>query len=79
MSTIKSLFPFSFRASTVKELVITILVYLVADFVCGLIIGFLGSLPIVGFIFAIIGWVLGLYFFVGIVLAVLSYLKVLKD
>ena len=79
MSTIKSLFPFSFRASTVKELVITILVYLVADFVCGLIIGFLGILPIVGFIFAIIGWVLGLYFFVGIVLAVLSYLKVLKD
>ena len=79
MALIKSLFPFSFQSKTLKGLLITILIYIVLDVVCGFIIGLLGKIPLVGFLFAIVGWVLGLYFLVGIVLAVLNFLGVLKD
>ena len=78
MDTIKKLFPYSFKASTVKDLIVTIVVYLIADVVCGFIIGLLGHLPLLGWLFSIVGWLAGIYFFVGIVLAVLNFLGVLK-
>lgn len=79
MALIKSLFPFSFQSKTLKNLLITILIYIVLDVVCGLIVGLLGKIPLVGFLFSIVGWVLGLYFLVGIVLAILHFLGVLKE
>lgn len=79
MALIKSLFPFSFQSRTLKELLITILIYIILDAVCGLIVGLLGKIPLIGFLFAIAGWVLGMYFLVGIVLAILHFLGVCKD
>lgn len=79
MDTIKKRFPFSFRGKTLKDLIITILIYIIADVVCGLVIGLLGAIPLVGILFRLVGWALGLYFFVGIVLAVLAFVGVLKD
>ena len=78
MDTLKKLFPFSFRATDLKSLLITILIYIIADFVCGLVIGILGKLPIIGVIFSIIGAIVGIYFFVAIIIAILDYAKVLK-
>lgn len=78
MDTIKKLFPYSFKANSVKDLIVTIVVYLIADLVCGLVIRLLGGLPLIGWLFGIVGWVAGIYFFVGIVLAVLNFLGVLK-
>lgn len=78
MDTIKKLWPYSFKATDVKALIITIVIYIVADFVCGLVIGLLGKLPLLGFIFSLVGTVLGIYFFVGIVFAVLCFFKILK-
>ena len=78
MDTIKKLFPYSFKASSVKDLIITLVVYLIADLICGVVIGLLGKLPLVGWLFGIVGWIAGIYFFVGIVLAVLNFLGVLK-
>uniref|UniRef100_UPI004055BA0E hypothetical protein n=1 Tax=Agathobacter sp. TaxID=2021311 RepID=UPI004055BA0E len=79
MYLIKRLFPISFSACDIKSLAITILIYLVADFICGCIIGFFGKLPLIGFVFSIIGWIAGIYFFAGIVIAVLNFLGVLKN
>ena len=79
MALIKGLFPFSFQSGTLKELLITILIYIILDAVCGLIVGLLGKIPLIGFLFAIVGWVLGMYFLVGIVLAILHFLGVCKD
>ena len=79
MDTIKKLFPLSFGKNTVKDLVIAILIYIVLDIVCGFVIGLLGKLPLIGWLFGLVGAVAGIYFFVGIVIAVLAYLKVLKD
>lgn len=78
MDTIKKVFPYSFKASSVKDLIVTIIVYLIADLVCGFVIGLLGKLPLIGWLFGIVGWLAGIYFFVGIVIAVLNFLGVFK-
>lgn len=78
MDMIKKFWPISLKAVDVKSLVITIVICLVADFVCGLVIGLLSAIPLIGVIFSIIGWVAGIYFLVAIVLAILNFLGVLK-
>lgn len=78
MATIKKLFPLSFKTANIKELLITLLIYIVADFVCGLVIGLLGHLPLIGILFGLIGWIAGIYFFVGIIIAILNFLGVFK-
>lgn len=78
MDLLKKLFPFSFVAKDVQPLVISIIVYLVADIVLGVLIGLLASLPIIGVIFTIVGSLLGLYVTVGLVLTVLYFAKVIK-
>ena len=79
MDIIKKLWPWALKAADVKSLVITIVVCIVADFVCGLVIGLLSAIPLIGVLFSIVGWVVGVYFLVGIVLAVLNFLGVLKN
>ena len=79
MAALKKYFPLSFRITDLKELLIAIAIYIVADVVCGFVIGLLGKIPLIGFLFSLIGWVAGIYFFVGIVLAVLHHFKLLKE
>ena len=76
MQFVRTYFPLSFRGPSLKDMLISILIYIVLDIVCGLIIGLLGALPLIGWLFAIVGWVAGIYFFVGIIIAVLNFLKV---
>ena len=78
MDKLKKIFPYSFGAAGVKALVIKIVVYIVVGFVVGLVLGLLGAIPLLGIIFRIIGWVVDIYCLVGIILAVLDYMKVLK-
>ncbi|MBR4027817.1 MAG: hypothetical protein IKJ01_09790 [Lachnospiraceae bacterium] len=75
---LRKIFPYSFRANDIKGLVITILLYMVADFICGLIVSFLGGLPLVGIAFRLIGWIAGVYFCVATILAVLNYFGAIK-
>ena len=79
MDMIKKIFPYSFGVKDVTNLAIKIAVYLVVGVIVGLLCGIIGLIPILG---PIIGWlvggVVGLYNLAGIVIAVLSYLKVLK-
>lgn len=78
MDMLKKLFPYSLKATDIKSLVIIVVIYLAAGFLWKLITGLLSAIPVVGIIFSILGWVAGVYFFVGIVLAVLNFLGVLK-
>lgn len=78
MDMLKKYFPRSFKGSSLKDLIVTVIVYLIADVICGFAIGMLGKLPLLGWLFTIAGSLLGIYFFVGIVLAVLNFLGVLK-
>ena len=72
MDMLKKVFPYSFGAAAVMDLVIKVIVYLVASAVLGWV---LGLIPLLG---GILGWVIGLYCTVGWILAILDYLKVLK-
>ena len=79
MDTLKKLFPFSFRPlKGLTDLIIAVILLIVADAVCGVVIGLLSHLPLIGWIIGLVGGLLGLYFFVSIVLIILNYLKVLK-
>ena len=78
MDMIRKVFPYSLGAKEVKELVIKILVYLVAGIIIGALIGVLAKIPVLGLIFSLVGAIVDLYCFVGIILAVLDYMKVLK-
>ena len=72
MDLLKKVFPFSFGAADIANLIIKILVYLVAGAVLGWIIGLI---PLVGDLLA---GLVGLYCTAGLIIAILDYLKVLK-
>ena len=79
MDLLKTIFPFSFKAKDTVSLVVAIVVYVLFGAVCGLIIGFLAKIPVLGIIFSLLGSVLGLYGLLGLVLAVLVYFNLIKE
>ncbi len=79
MATLKRLFPYSFNAKkTLGALIINIIVYVVVGAIAGALIGILAGIPIVGLIVGIVGGLIDLYVFVGALLSILHYLKVIK-
>lgn len=78
MDMVKKYFPQAFKANDVKSLIIALLIYAVIAFVGGLVIGLLGIIPITGFIAGVLGWLLEIYCTIGIILAILVFLKVVK-
>lgn len=78
MNMIKSFFPQAMQAHDVKGLVIAILIYAIANFVVGFVLGLLNNLPLVGFVFGIIGWAVSIYCAVGIIVSILVFLKIVK-
>lgn len=78
MDMIKKFFPHAFKATDVQPFVISLIVYILIDVVCGLVIGILSKIPLVGILFALVGSVVGLYALVGVILSILVFLKVVK-
>ena len=79
MDLLKTFFPISFKyADSVANLIIGILIYLVGGAIAGAVIGFLTGLPLIGWLFGIVGSVLGIYSIAGIVIEVLVFLNILK-
>lgn len=72
MELLKKIFPYSFGAKDITGLIIKIIVYIVASAVLGFVVGLI---PFVG---GLIGSLISLYSTVGLILAFLDYLKVLK-
>ncbi len=79
MDILKKLFPLSFRSKSLKELLISILIYIAINLVGGLVLGLLSVVPLVGFVFAFLNGLLSLYTLVGVVLASLHFWGMLKD
>ncbi len=78
METLKKIFPQAFKAEDVASLIVAILIYILFNVVAGAIIGLLAKLPIVGFVFGVLGSLVGIYATAGIVIAVLVFCKILK-
>ena len=79
MDMLKKLFPLAFGVKKdIVALVINILIHIVVDAVLGIVVSLLAGLPLVGFVFGLIGSVLGLYFLVSLILSILHFLKIVK-
>lgn len=78
MDLLKKIWPHAFGAKDVVGLIITIIIYLLIGVVVGWLIGVLANIPIVNIICGLVGGLLDVYCLVGIILAVLAFLKVLK-
>ena len=78
MDMAKKYFPHAFCAKELNSFIITLVVYILIDVICGFVIGLLAKIKLIGIIFSILGTVVGLYALIGIVLAVLVFLKVIE-
>ena len=78
MDLVKKYFPVSTRANDVMGLVISIVLYLIVIVALSLVGKLIGGIAVIGWLYGIIAWVIGAYCTVGIVLAVLVFLKLLK-
>lgn len=78
METVKKFFPLSTSCSDNESFIRNLIIYVVAVVICALLFSLLGRIPLIGILFGIIGWIVGLYLIVGIVLAVLLYFNILK-
>ena len=78
LDAIKKYFPHAFRVNDVKSLIINLLIYAVIAFVTGIVLGILGIIPIIGFVVGIIGWLVEIYCTVGVILAILVFLKIVQ-
>lgn len=78
MDTIKKYFPHAFKANELKDFIVSLIIYVLIDAICGLVIGFLVNIPIIGILFTILGSLIGLYALIGIVLSILVFVKVVK-
>ncbi len=76
MDKILPLFPLNAKVNKedVMSLVITIVMYVVAAVIFGLVIGLLGSIPVIGILFKIIGLLAEIYVIAGIILSVYTFL-----
>ena len=71
-------FPISARAKDLGGLLVSILIYIVVGFLIGLGLKVLSILPLIDILLSIIGWVVELYIAVGVVVAILVFLKIVK-
>lgn len=78
MDMIKKLFAHAMQANDVKGLIIAVLIYAVVHLVGGFVLGLLDNIPLVGFVFGVLGWVLSIYCAVGIIVAILVFFKIVK-
>ena len=79
MEFLKKFFPRSFsHSNTVAQVIITAIIYLVVGAVASVAIGILSYIPVVNLIVGILGSLVSIYCFVGIVVSILVYLKVIN-
>ena len=75
---LKKYFPRAYKSKDLASFIVSLIIYALIDIVCGVVIGLLAKLPIIGIIFSLLGSLIGLYALVGIILSILVFVKVLK-
>ena len=78
MDILKKFFPDAFRSKDVNSFIVTLLLYGVGSLIVGLVLGLLAKIPLIGIVFSLIGALVGIYALVGIVLAILVFVKVIE-
>ena len=70
--------PFKITEKDVVSFVIQLIIFIVVCAVVGFLIGILAALPLIGIIFSILGGLVELYGFIGIILCILKFLGMVK-
>jgi hypothetical protein len=79
MEMVKKYFPYSFKEKVgLVSLLLQVLIYIVVGAVATAVIGLLANIPVIGIVFGLVCGLIDLYVLVGIVLAVLHYLGIVK-
>ena len=80
MEFLKTLWPtpFKIKPKNLASFLIQLLIFVVIVAGVGILIGVLSGIPIVGWLFGIVGSLIGIYNIVGIVLCILVFADVLK-
>lgn len=80
MDFIKKLWPtpFKIKKGDIASLLIQAIIFLVICAVLGWLIALLAKIPIIGIIFGLIGSLMGVYSFVGLVLCILKFFDIVK-
>ena len=78
MDVIKQLFPLSFKGNDSNACVISVIVYLVAAIIVGVVVAILDFIHVVNILLGAIGTIFGLYCLAGIVFSILNFTKVIK-
>ena len=80
MDFIKRLWPtpFKIKKGDIASLLIQAIIFLVICAVLGWLIALLAKIPIIGIIFGLIGSLMGVYSFVGLVLCILKFFDIVK-
>ena len=79
MEMVKKYFPYSFKEKVgLVSLLLQVLIYIVVGAVATAVIGLLANIPVIGIVFGLVCGLIDLYVLVGIALAVLHYLGIVK-
>ena len=82
MNVFKKFWPHAYKANDVVGLIVAIVIYTLMNLVCGVIGWVIGFVPllggIIGAVWGIVGWLVGIYAAVGVLVALLHFLKILK-
>ena len=78
MDILKKLFPHAFKSTDTTPFVIALVIYVVIGVVGGVVIGLLTGIPLLGWLFVLLGSIVDLYSLGGIVFSILTFTKVLK-
>ncbi len=73
-SFLYDVFPYSFGAYTVKDLIMKLVVYLVVGAVIGVLLKILAKMPVVGLISKIVGGLVELYVLIGVIVLIYNYI-----
>ena len=77
MDLLKKIFPISFKATEKEAFIKALIIYIVADVICG-IIGTLSQIPVIGIVLSLLSFIVGIYATAGVVLSILVFVKVIK-
>ncbi|MBO4218013.1 MAG: hypothetical protein IKX74_03735 [Erysipelotrichaceae bacterium] len=78
MKKISKFFPLNDMATDIYHLLAVIIVYLVLGWAAKFVGALTGWLPLLGWLFSLLVWVIRVYCFAGIVVLLLKYFKIVK-
>lgn len=80
MDFLKNLWPtpFKIKRGNLVSFIVQLIIFLVICAVAGVLLGWLKNIAVIGFVFAILGSLMGVYSIIGIVLCVLVFLGIMR-